>query len=234
MTIRYAIGDIHGEAERLARLHEAIVAHHRAFGGPALLVHVGDLVDRGPDSRGVVKRVMEIEAAPPAGMEARCVMGNHEEMMLKALTKADRAECSSWIEQGGKETIESYERVNGARDPWSAAVDPAHVAWLSELPSMIRDENCVFVHGGIDPTRFPECPDDLRLWTRSQKFFDEARWPHRRELKNILVVHGHTPTNDSEPEVGKRRINIDTGVCYGGPLTCVILAPGEAPRFLKA
>jgi len=234
MTIRYAIGDVHGEAERLARLHEAIADHHAAFGGDGHLVHVGDLIDRGPDSRSVVQRVMAMEAAPPAGLKVACVLGNHEQMLLEALAKPDKIEGGSWLEQGGAETIESYERVNGACDPWTEAVDRAHVAWLSALPTMIRDDRYVFVHGGIDPVRFPNCPDELHIWTRSQKFFDESRWPHRPELKNILVVHGHTPTNDSKPEVGKRRINIDTGVCYGGPLTCVILTPGEQPRFLYA
>lgn len=234
MTIRYAIGDVHGESDRLARLHDAIMAHHVLEGGDALLVHVGDLIDRGPNSRGVVKRVMEMEARPPPNMKVACVMGNHEQMLLEAMRKDDRSQCGFWFDQGGDKTIESYERVNGAGNPWHSAVDRAHVAWLSALPSMIRDAHCVFVHGGIDPARFPECPDDLRLWTRSQKFFDEARWPHRQELKNILVVHGHTPTNDSLPEVSRRRINIDTGVCYGGPLTCVVLIPGERPRFLGA
>lgn len=234
MTIRYAIGDIHGEAERLARLHEAIAAHHALFGGDALLVHVGDLVDRGPDSRSVVQRVMDIETAPPAGMRACCVLGNHEQMMLDAIAKPDRIEGPYWLEQGGGETLESYERVNGACDPWRDAIDHEHIVWLARLPTMIRDATYVFVHGGIDPARFPHCPDELRLWTRSNKFFDESRWPRRPELEGLLVVHGHTPTDDFRPDVNPRRINIDTGVAFGGPLTCVILTPGEAPRFLSA
>jgi serine/threonine protein phosphatase 1 len=101
---------------------------------------------------------------------------------------------------------------------------------------MLRDEQrkLVFVHGGIDPKMFPNCSDEIRMWTRSEKFFRSARWPDRHELKNILVVHGHTPTDDFEPDLQPRRINIDTGACFGGPLTSVVLAPGEPPRFLRA
>jgi serine/threonine protein phosphatase 1 len=91
-----------------------------------------------------------------------------------------------------------------------------------------------FVHAGIDPAKYPHCPDQLRLWTRSQAFFDSRNWPARPELAGLLVVHGHTPTEDFAAEVQKQRINIDTGACFGGPLTSVVLAPQEAPRFLSA
>ena len=72
------------------------------------------------------------------------------------------------------------------------------------------------------------------MWTRSEKFFKSERWPDRAELKDIIVVHGHTPTRDFEPDQQRRRINVDTGACYGGPLTSVVLAPDQTPRFLRA
>ena len=70
--------------------------------------------------------------------------------------------------------------------------------------------------------------------TRSRAFFNTDAWPDRDELYDILVVHGHTPTDDFEPDQQDQRINVDTGACFGGPLTAAVLAPGEHPRFLRA
>ena len=231
----YAIGDVHGEAERLARLHEFIVEDHAREGGEAIIAHLGDLVDRGPNSRGVVARVMALEDKPPANAQSCCVLGNHELLMLEAIRASDRdIAVSHWLDQGGAVTLESYFAVNGRQGGWRDAVDGAHRHWLSSLPSMIRHEHVVFVHGGIDPKAFPHCKDEIRLWTRSSRFFDSESWPEREELKDILVVHGHTPTEDFTPQVQRRRINVDTGAVFGGPLTCVVLTPAERPRFLYA
>lgn len=141
-----------------------------------------------------------------------------------------------WAENGGDETIASYKRANGDSDDWRDAIDKSHITWLRTLPAIWRDEarKLVFVHGGIDPTTFPNCSDELRMWTRSDKFFSVSRWPARPELEGICVVHGHTPTHDFEPHYNLQRINVDTGACFGGPLTCVVLAPAQKPRFLRA
>ena len=69
------------------------------------------------------------------------------------------------------------------------------------------------------------------MWARSSKFTDASSWPDRAELEGLTVVHGHTPQD--EPEVEPRRINVDTGACYGGPLTAVMLKPGAEPSFLR-
>lgn len=233
MTTYYAIGDIHGENAKLAELHGYILEDAARQGGDFVIVHLGDLIDRGPDSRGVIARIMAMEAAG----KVRCitVKGNHEELMLHAYDKRDSIGIYWWAENGGDETILSYVNENGDRDDWRDAIDRTHIAWLRGLPSIWRDEErrIAFVHGGIDPATFPECKDEVRLWTRSSKFFRTARWPEREELDGLLVVHGHTPTDDFRPEIEDRRINVDTGVCYGGPLTCVVLAPEMKPRFLR-
>jgi serine/threonine protein phosphatase 1 len=234
MKVRYAIGDVHGEADKLARLHDFIADDIARHGAPALVVHLGDLVDRGADSRGVVERVIRFEANPPPGAEARSILGNHELMMLDAKDAATRQVELHWLTQGGGETMESYMRANGARADWREIVDDTHWTYLRGLPVLLRDDNVVFVHAGIDPARFPNCSDEIHLWTRSRKFFDEAQWPDRKETRDIVVLHGHTPTDSFEPEVSRRRINVDTGAVFGGPLTCVVLAPGETPRFLHA
>ena len=232
MTVYYAIGDVHGEKAKLDQLLAYIRDDATAYACPNKIVFVGDLIDRGHDSRAVVDTVMRLNAE--AG--AIVIRGNHEELMLHAMDHDESVGIYWWATNGGDETIQSYQRANGPKDNWRHAIDPTHVTWLRGLPTMHRDEErgLVFVHGGIDPKTFPNETDELRMWTRSEKFFKSSRWPDRPELKDILVVHGHTPTEDFEPDVQPRRINVDTGACFGGPLTTVVLAPNEKPRFLRA
>ncbi len=230
--VYYAIGDVHGEDGKLARLHDYIRDDALRAGAQHMIVFLGDLIDRGPDSRGVVVRAMRVCEAS----EAMALRGNHEELMLHAFAKHDSIGVYFWAENGGDQTIASYKRANGDHDDWRSAIDRDHIKWLSGLPAMWRDEErkLAFVHGGIDPASFPNCSEEVRLWTRSSKFFASEHWPEREELDGLLVVHGHTPTRDYCPDVQRRRINVDTGACFGGPLTCVVLAPGEGPRFLFA
>lgn len=228
----YAIGDIHGEIEKLDRLLESIRVDAARLNVEHKIVFLGDLVDRGPDSRAVIERAMSACATG----EGMAIKGNHEVLMLNAYDNRESVGIYWWAENGGDETIASYMLANGVQDDFRDAIDKEHIAWIRDLPVMIRDKGrrLVFVHGGIDPKTFPDCTDEIRLWTRSQKFFDPNRWPDRPELEGIVVVHGHTPTHDFEPHANPRRINVDTGACFGGPLTCVALAPNEAPRFLRA
>lgn len=228
----YAIGDVHGEAEKLDRLLAYIAEDARHFGLTPRIVFLGDLIDRGADSRGVVERAKNLTETG----EALAVKGNHEELMLHAYANRESVGIYWWAENGGDETIMSYMMANGTQNDWRDAVDKPHIAWLRTLPVMIRDEvrGLVFVHGGIDPWSFPNCSDEVKMWTRSSKFFRTRFWPDRDEVRDILVVHGHTPTDGFEPDNEPRRINVDTGACFGGPLTCAVLAPGEQPRFLRA
>lgn len=228
----YAIGDVHGELEKLDDLLRFIREDAARCVAPYKVVFLGDMVDRGPNSHGVVARIMALTQSG----EALALKGNHEELMLNAYHNRESVGIYWWAENGGDETITSYMLANGAADDFRDAIDAAHIAWMQALPTMIRDEarGLVFVHGGIDPKTFPLCSDEIRMWTRSQKFFDPGRWPERAELEGVLVVHGHTPTHDFKPHNNPRRINVDTGACFGGPLTAAVLAPGEAPRFLRA
>ena len=228
----YAIGDVHGELGKLDDLLRFIredVARHKR---PYKIVFLGDLIDRGPDSRGVVARV---KAMTEQG-EAWAVKGNHEELMLHACGNRESVGVFFWAENGGDETIASYMMANGVCDDFRDAIDKEHLVWMEALPVTLTDDErgIVFVHGGIDPKTYPKCSDELRMWTRSRAFFNSELWPERPETANILVVHGHTPTADFEPERQRRRINVDTGACFGGSLTAAVLAPGETPRFLRA
>jgi serine/threonine protein phosphatase 1 len=236
-TVFYAIGDIHGEAGKLERLHNAIVADMAETRVRAEIIYLGDYVDRGPDSRRVIDLVMTFQGdvARSDNASAIALLGNHERLMLDALDDPSGDADEDWLFNGGYQTIESYGLA--ADDPdWRAAIDPAHVAWLRALPTIHADPSSglVFVHAGIEPSIYPACADAVRLWTRSDRFFDTWTWPERSELRGVRVIHGHTPTDDARPYVDARRINVDTGAVFGGPLTCAVLTRGQPDRFLYA
>lgn len=228
-TVFYAIGDIHGECVRLRELYDAITDFHTAMhaSDQMHIVALGDYVDRGPDSQGVLDFLMELQAAHPCAVT--CLQGNHEQMMLDAASGETEA-ASFWSRNGGYETLGSY-GIDDARD-----LPPDHLKWLRSLPRLFQpdDTNLIFVHAGLHPVYFPNESEDIYIWTRSRRFFDTAFW-ESPELTGCKVIHGHTPTDDYEPEVSPdgRRINVDTGATMGGKLTAVVLAGDHKPIFLS-
>jgi len=236
--IYFAIGDVHGEAYKLRQLHAAILDRIAFEGRAAKIIHLGDYVDRGPDSRAAVEAVMALEKRfdrDPV-VEIVSLMGNHEQMMLDAYDAQDVDVAGSWWSQGGSETADSYadgRETVGAN--WRETVPKEHISWMRRLPGMLHDQErrLVFVHAGIEPAQFPDEDQRTYLWTRSERFFLQWQWPDREELKGLMVIHGHTPKS-FDPEIYPHRINVDTGAVFGGPLTAVMLKEGARPEFLRA
>lgn len=238
-TVYYAIGDIHGEREKLRRLHGDIQERHSVFhaGQPMTLVHLGDYVDRGPDSRGVLEALiaLDAEAAKREDLSVVNLRGNHEQMMVDAF-EGDRSDIDFWLRNGGAETAANYRGEPAADGTVDIAIDASHIRWLKRLPTLfhVPERALVFVHAGVDVETFPESRDEVHLWTRSPKFFDDHAWP--AAMAGLTVVHGHTPSPDKDPWVGSagKRIGVDTGACFGGPLTAAVFAPGAPVSYLRA
>jgi serine/threonine protein phosphatase 1 len=220
----YAIGDVHGCLDRLVALHWAITGDLAARPvAESLLVHLGDYVDRGTDSAGVVW-LLTGSVAPPVTRRVD-LQGNHEAMMAAALD-GDPHAAELWVENGGDATLESYRVPTGASAAtWAAAVPLAHRQWIKARPFMHSEGGYLFVHAGIRPgqTLARQLPEDL-LWIREPFLSSPDKHP-------LVVVHGHTPTR--APEVRANRIGIDTGAVMGGDLTCLVLEQ-DRMRFLTA
>ncbi len=223
----YAIGDVHGCADRLAVLHAHVAADMRRDPPDRpLLLHLGDYVDRGPGSATVVRRLAAGPVLP--GIPMVCLRGNHEQMMLDAVS-GDPAAARHWLANGGDATVRSWGVAGRPVAQWRAAM-ATELAWLRGLALFHRMDGYVFVHAGLRPgvPMADQAAEDM-LWIR-EGFLD---WPGPilPDAPDIVVVHGHTPCR--QPDLFGRRIGLDTGAVAGGALTCAVFE-GRTMRFLTA
>lgn len=229
----YAIGDVHGERALLDRLLDRIAEDRatQADGLDAVFVFLGDYVDRGPDSRGVMDRIIECAASDGA---VRCLMGNHEQAMLRFLD--DPMTGGQWLSFGGLATLVSYgvEGIAEAADPANLPrlrddllqrLPPVHLDFMRRLEPWAVYGDYAFVHAGIQPGRpiAAQSLDDL-LWIR--KPFLESRAQFEK-----VIVHGHTIV--PAPVVLSNRIAVDTGAYATGTLSAVALQ-ADRVRILQA
>ncbi len=230
----FVVGDIHGHAELLrdmmARLFDA--KHPTS---EDTLVFVGDYVDRGPDSKGVVEQVLALRDGGWPG-KVVALKGNHEALMLDWIAPEPALDPAVWIQNGGYDTIVSYTGGSFTRD-WSGSIPAEHREFFDNLPTYYEDEHGIYVHAGLRPGKRPEDVDEeILLWIRDEFIQSDYKW-------DKIVVFGHTPQylpprgpimDRSEldwKELNQdNKIGIDTGAAYGGPLTAVIL-PG--PDFVR-
>jgi serine/threonine protein phosphatase 1 len=198
MSLTYVIPDIHGRDDLLSDGLTKISAHSR--GNSGLIVTIGDYVDKGPDSKQVVDRLL---AGLAEGWNLVALKGNHDAMMVEALR--DPTKMAWWIGKGGDTALASY-----GSDP--AAVPQSHIAWLDQLRLMYVDAHRLYVHAGVDP----EIPLDRQseatlLWKRYPKGFSGG-------FGDLHVVHGHDNYPDG-PLLCEGRTNLDTLAWRTGRLT---------------
>lgn len=206
----FAIGDIHGCPDELRAILNAIAPR-----GGDTVVFVGDYVDRGPSSRDVVEQLIELARGP-----AECVFlkGNHEDMMLSFLGLPGHY-GDSFLFNGGASTLDSY----GVREPdVSHAIEhlpERHTEFLSRLSTSYLRPPYLFVHAGVVPTLHLEEQqvEDL-LWIRQEFIFN----PH---VLDSIVIFGHTPMRGVMLDL-PYKIGIDTGLVYGGRLSCIEFTEG--------
>jgi serine/threonine protein phosphatase 1 len=220
----YAIGDVHGCLDRLAAVHEQIAEDLATRPvEDSVLVHLGDYVDRGLDSAQVVDWLNG--GAPVPVDRIVNLMGNHEDMMLHALPGTDQEANSTWLSNGGADSLLSWEISRKvAPAEWATLIPAEHQTFLRELAISFRYGDYFFVHAGIRPgVPLDKQEKQDMLWIR-EPFLS---WKH---LHEAVVVHGHTPRH--EPVVRNNRVGIDTGAVMGGILTCVVLE-GDKLGFIQ-
>ena len=223
----YAIGDVHGCLERLREMEAVIASDGLDIEGEKWLVTVGDHIDRGPSSRGVIEHVT---GPGPASFRRFALRGNHEQMMLDFL--ADPVAHSYWLDEGGAETLESYgigaswpELGSDAfRTELVERIGQTHLDFIAALPMYLSLPGWLFVHAGIRPG-VPlglQADQDL-LWIREPFLTSQL-------TGGLRVVHGHTPGRDIV--MTPHRIGLDTHCFHSGRLSAVRVTPdGRTKTF---
>ena len=232
MSRIYALGDIHGQLSMLRAAHARIEADRRACGDRgAPVIHVGDLIDRGPDSRGVIQFLMD---GLSAGENWVVLKGNHDRFFPLFLndgkvTDGRLRRGLDWLSpsMGGMETLGSY----GVRRKFMesddlllgrarTAVPEAHIRFIDTLPTHHEAGELLFVHAGIRPdVPLEEQTEDDLLWIRDPFLWHLGDHPW-------LVVHGHTPVDEAQ-HYGNR-VNLDTGAGYGDKITVAVFEGTDA------
>ncbi len=195
----FAIGDIHGCATALDTLLKTV-----PFSREDTLVTLGDYVDRGPDSRGVIERLIALRSE----VNLVTLRGNHEVMML--LARQHRAMLLDWCECGGDATLASYMTAEGK----SGEIPEAHWEFVDQTLPFHETEGQIFVHATVNP-RLPmvEQTDHSLYWDRG--------WSRLSHVSGRVVVCGHTPQREGVPADIGHLICIDTHAFGGGWLTCL-------------
>jgi serine/threonine protein phosphatase 1 len=207
LSLTYVIPDLHGRLDLLCEALERIVAH--AGGQAGTIVMLGDYVDKGPDSKGVVDRLLSGIAS---GWKFFPLKGNHDAMMVRALR--DPAAMDGWLAKGGGAALASY---GGAQ----AAVPQSHVVWIDQLPLVYRDRYRLYVHAGVDA--------GIPLSQQAEQTLLNKRYPpgDRSGFGELHVVHGH----DNFPEgplLHQDRSNLDTQAWRTGRLVIGIFDDAKA------
>lgn len=228
----YAIGDVHGHADLLAAMQEAIaddLARHPI--DDALVIYLGDIIDRGPNSTAVIEAIIDSREMRPDNVEVMCLRGNHDQWLISFLD--DATVLSAWVPKGGLETLVSYgltaeEVLAGVADAVVARkvrqrfltlITDRHKEFMLSLPLSHGEGDYFFVHAGVDPDRpLADQRHEDMTWIRDKFLLSRKNF-------GKVVVHGHS--HREAVESFPNRINVDTGAYVQQLLSCVVLEGTE-------
>lgn len=199
--LTYAVGDIHGCLVQLKKLITSLHLKNRDT-----VVFVGDYVDRGPDSRGVIDFLIALSA----NIDCHFVRGNHEQMFLDYLNGAQGS--TIWAYNGMESTLDSYGSIR--------AVPNYHIDFLIDTVPYFEIDNFLFVHAGVRPGIPLKKQDEQDLLWIREPFLSSVK-----PMKSKKVIYGHTPLFGG-PLIQKHKVGIDTGCVYGGYLTAYRIEDG--------
>ncbi len=220
--MRYAISDIHGCLQTFKDLLKQL-----NFSKQDTLYLLGDYIDRGPDSKGVIDYIWEMQRS---GYEVYCLKGNHEQMMVESSYNLPTQ--SAWLRYGGWETIGSFDVTR------MADVPQEYLEWMHQLPHYLEVDNYLLVHAGLDfSSGDPMDDEEGMLWARGWYKYIDRDW-----MGEQIVIHGHTPISEEMVRIGLRgvyyipAINIDNGCVYdrdGMGQLCAYNMDSKELHFLK-
>jgi serine/threonine protein phosphatase 1 len=222
MSFTYVIPDLHGRRDLLDSAFDRIADH--AAGALATIILLGDYIDRGPDSRQVLERLIGFRSAQ---FRLIPLKGNHEEMMWQACNKL--ADPNWWIDNGGNTTLGSYRELEDDADGATIVVLRSHLRWVADLALMHVDQHRVYVHAAVD-SEIPlkQQNESTLLWKLYPDGYSKGHG-HRH------VVHGHHATQQA-PVVTRGKTNLDSMAWKTGRLVVGIFdddQPGAASDYLE-
>jgi serine/threonine protein phosphatase 1 len=228
MTL-YAIGDVHGRPDELERTLDLIAedARHLGIRRPRT-VFLGDYVDRGPDSRGVLDIMVSDKLA--SAVDPVWLLGNHDAALLAVISLGD--DPMDWLDLGGADCVESYGVVIGGKPPpifmneFLDAFPTAHLQFLSKLHTYYRTGGLLFTHAGLDPF----APVEDTKAQRTGMIWGHHKFPDHQGDYGVRVVHGHWRTDDVV--IRPNRIGIDTGCGFPGGRLAAVALDGDTVRVL--